>query len=55
MLRTDAPKHVVMNVVNLIRGAMPIMQRIWANSALAKQGRDAMLETALRMAEQKCG
>ncbi|KAF8554466.1 hypothetical protein OG21DRAFT_1476945 [Imleria badia] len=53
LLRGDAPKKVVMGVVNMIRAAMPLMQRIWAHSALAKQGRDAMIETTLRVAESK--
>ena len=53
MLRADFPKDARMEVVQRIREAMPKMQRIWAHSALAKQGRDAMIETALRIAEGK--
>lgn len=53
MLRAEAPKRVVMGVVDVIRKSMPLMQRIWAHSALAKQGRDAMIETTLRIAESK--
>ncbi|KAG6374418.1 hypothetical protein JVT61DRAFT_4455 [Boletus reticuloceps] len=53
MLRTGAPKDVIMGIVEKIREAMPKMQKIWANSALAKEGRDAMIETTLRVAESK--
>ncbi|KAF8126941.1 hypothetical protein EV363DRAFT_1346694 [Boletus edulis] len=53
MLKTGAPKDVVMGIVEKIREAMPKMQKIWANSALAKEGRDAMIEATLRIAESK--
>ncbi|KAI9574036.1 hypothetical protein HD554DRAFT_583804 [Boletus coccyginus] len=51
MVRADVPKDARMEIVEKLREAMPKMQRIWAHSALAKQGRDAMIEMALRLAE----
>ncbi|KAI9574033.1 hypothetical protein HD554DRAFT_2183364 [Boletus coccyginus] len=53
MIQASAPKNMRMEVVQRIRATIPKMQRIWANSFLAKQGRDEMLETGLRVAEGK--
>ncbi|KAI9574032.1 hypothetical protein HD554DRAFT_582539 [Boletus coccyginus] len=54
MMQADVPMDMRIEIVRRIRATMPKMQRIWANSALAKQGRDVMLETGLRVAEGKC-
>jgi len=51
MIEAGVRKDTRMEIVQRIRKAMPKMQRIWAHSALAKQGRDMMLETGLRVAE----
>ena len=40
-----------MPVMERLRVSVPKMRRIWANSAMAKQGRDVLLDRALK-AEQ---
>ncbi|KIJ67013.1 hypothetical protein HYDPIDRAFT_26423 [Hydnomerulius pinastri MD-312] len=48
LVPASAPIELANLVASRIRQAMPMMQRIWANSALAKQGRDTTIEKNLK-------
>ncbi|KAL0954419.1 hypothetical protein HGRIS_003405 [Hohenbuehelia grisea] len=46
-LNISAPLHVSLPIMHKLREAVPKMQRIWINSALAHGGRDARLAKTL--------
>jgi len=47
--KVATPLSVTLPIMKRIRIAIPKMQRIWANSAMANQGRDTALNRTLEM------
>jgi len=49
--RADAPVRITLPIIDRIEKSIPKMKRIWEYSAMAENGRDAMLQRTISYGE----